>query len=364
MQHFNDEAPSGRSLDADPTSNDLLRRVDGRIGRITLNRPKALNALTPGMLRALSAALTDWADDDSIAAVVVDGAGDRGLCAGGDIRLIASMTAPQAARFWREEYATDLQTSRFAKPYIAIMDGITMGGGVGISAHGSVRVVTERSRVAMPEVRIGLAPDVGGALLLARAPGELGLHLGLTAGIMTGADAILCGFADHYVASARLDAMRAALVSSTETPEAVVQDFAESPPAAPLAEDRNWIDDCYSAGSVAGILERLASSRSDAAASARAEILSMSPTSVAVTFAAIRSARTLGSLELVLEQDLRVSTALFDRPDLAEGIRAQVVDKDRSPRWNPGTLNEVMPHTVRAILTGDARPWIDPRSSI
>ena len=341
MQHFSDEGP------------DLLRRVDGRIGRITLNRPKALNALTPGMLRALSAALTEWQDDDSIEAVVVDGAGERGLCAGGDIRLIASMSAPDAARFWREEYATDLQTNRFAKPYIAIMDGITMGGGVGISAHGSVRIVTERSRVAMPEVRIGLAPDVGGSLLLARAPGELGLHLGLTAGIMTGADAILCGFADHYVDSAKLDALRAALVSSAQDPEAVVQDFAEQPPDAPLTEHRAWIDDCYSAESVAGILDRLASSGSGAAASVRSEILAMSPTSVAVTLAAIRGARTLGSLDRVLEQDLRVSTALFTRPDLAEGIRAQVIDKDRTPRWNPATIDDVTPETVAAILGGD-----------
>ncbi|MET0713662.1 MAG: enoyl-CoA hydratase/isomerase family protein, partial [Mycetocola sp.] len=183
----------------DLLSGDLLQRVDGRVGRITLNRPDAINALTPAMLHALSAALTDWAENDRIEAVVLDGAGARGLCAGGDIRLIASMSAPQAARFWREEYAIDLQTSRFPKPYIAIMDGITMGGGVGISAHGSVRIVTERSRVAMPEVRIGLAPDVGGSLLLARTPGELGTHLGLTAGTMTGPDAILCGFADHYV---------------------------------------------------------------------------------------------------------------------------------------------------------------------
>jgi enoyl-CoA hydratase len=332
------------------SSKDLLRRVDGRIGRITLNRPRALNALTPAMLHALSAALTDWAEDDSIEAVVLDGAGERGLCAGGDIRLIASMSAPEAARFWREEYATDLQTSRFPKPYVAIMDGITMGGGVGISAHGSVRVVTERSRVAMPEARIGLAPDVGGSLLLAHAPGELGIHLGLTAGTMTGPDAILCGFADYYVNSAKLDAMQAALASSGEKPEAVVQSFAERPPAAPLAEHREWIDACYSGDSVSEILNRLASSGIDAAASARAEILAMSPTSVVVTLAAIRRADALGSLQLVLEQDLQVSTALFARPDLAEGIRAQVLDKDRSPRWNPATIDAVLPHTVRSIL--------------
>jgi enoyl-CoA hydratase len=337
------------------SSNDLLRRVDGRIGRITLNRPHALNALTPSMLRALSDALTGWEADDRIEAVVLDGAGERGLCAGGDIHLIASMTGQEAARFWREEYATDLQTSRFPKPYIAIMDGITMGGGVGISAHGSVRVVTERSRVAMPEVRIGLAPDVGGSLLLARAPGELGVHLGLTAGTMTGADAILCGFADYYLDSVKLDALRAALASSAEEPEAVVQAFAESPPAAPLAEHRKWIDACYSADSVAEILDRLASAGSDAAASARSGILAMSPTSVAVTLAAVRRAGVLGSLERVLEQDLQVSTALFARPDLAEGIRAQIVDKDRSPRWEPDTIDRVIPHTVRSILGTEER---------
>jgi enoyl-CoA hydratase len=351
VQPFSDEAP-------DAGSGDLLRWIDGRIGRITLNRPNALNALTPAMLHELSAALTDWAGDDRVAAVVIDGAGERGLCAGGDIRLIASMSATDAARFWREEYATDLWTSRFPKPYIAIMDGITMGGGVGISAHGSVRVVTERSRVAMPEVRIGLAPDVGGSLLLARAPGQLGVHLGLTARTMSGADAILCGFADYYVTSGRLDSLRAALTTSAEEPEAVVQGFAEGVPPAPLAEHREWIDACYSGNSVADIVDRLASFGSDAAASARAEILAMSPTSVAVTLAAIRRAGHLGSLELVLEQDLQVSTALFARPDLAEGIRAQILDKDRSPLWNPATLDAVRMHTVRAIL-GTDRQSID-----
>lgn len=354
---------SDDALSAPSDSDSLLRRVDGRIGRITLNRPDALNALTPEMLRELSAALTEWADDDRIDAVVIDGAGERGLCAGGDIRLIASMTAPEAARFWRQEYATDLQTSRFPKPYVAIMDGITMGGGVGISAHGSVRIVTERSRVAMPEVRIGLAPDVGGSLLLARAPGELGIHLGLTAGTMTGADAVLCGFADYYVNSAKLGALRTALASSGQRPEAVVQEFAEQLPAAPLAEHREWIDACYSGDSVSAILDRLASAGNDAAASARAEILAMSPTSVAVTLAAIRRAGVLDSLDLVLEQDLHVSTALFARPDLAEGIRAQVIDKDRTPRWNPATLDAVRLHTVRAIL-GTDRLSIDRDISI
>jgi enoyl-CoA hydratase len=356
VQPFIDEVPAGDSAD-------LLRRIDGRVGRITLNRPHALNALTPAMLRSLSLALTEWLDDDRVDAVVLDGAGDRGLCAGGDIRLIASMSAPDAARFWREEYATDLQTSRFPKPYIAIMDGITMGGGVGISAHGSVRIVTERSRVAMPEVRIGLAPDVGGSLLLARAPGGLGLHLGLTAGTMTGADAILCGFADHYVRSAKLPALTAALASSAEHPEAVVREFAERPPSPPLEEHRGWIDACYSAPSVAGVLDRLAADGSDAAASARSDILSMSPTAVAVTFTAIHRAGVLGSLDLVLEQDLRVSTALFALPDLAEGIRAQVLDKDRMPRWNPATLDGVRTHTVRSVL-GTDRQSIDRGISI
>ncbi|WP_411722418.1 enoyl-CoA hydratase/isomerase family protein [Mycetocola sp.] len=355
MEHFRDEVPG--------SSGDLLRRVEGRIGRITLNRPNALNALTPDMLRALSAALTEWADDDRVEAVLLDGAGDRGLCAGGDIRLIASMTAPDAARFWREEYATDLQSSRFPKPYVAIMDGITMGGGVGISAHGSVRVVTERSRVAMPEVRIGLAPDVGGSLLLAQAPGELGIHLGLTARTMTGPDAILCGFADHYVDSAQLDSLRAALVSSAEAPEAVVRSFANRPPEAPLGREREWIDACYSADSVPEILDRLASAGTGAAATARSDILAMSPTSVAVTLAAIRRAGALGSLELVLEQDLRVSTALFGRPDFAEGIRAQMIDKDRSPRWDPATIDAVRLHTVRSIL-GTDKPSIDRGISI
>ncbi len=183
-------------------NEDVLVTVDRGIGLITLNRPKAINSLTHSMVKAMSPALADWAHNDDINAVVVDGAGDRGLCAGGDIVMLhhsARGDGSEARQFWHDEYVLNAQIGRFSKPYVALMDGIVMGGGVGVGAHGSVRVVTDTTKMAMPEVGIGLIPDVGGTLILSRAPGLLGLHAALTGAPFGAADAIAMGFADHFV---------------------------------------------------------------------------------------------------------------------------------------------------------------------
>ncbi len=189
-------------------SEELVRvRVEGRTGVLTLNRPKALNALTHSMVGTIAAALDRWERDPEVAAVVLTGAGERGLCAGGDIRSIhedARAGGQASAAFWRDEYRLNARIARYPKPYVAIMDGIVMGGGVGVAAHGSVRIVTEGSKVAMPETGIGFVPDVGGTYLLALAPGELGTHLALTGAVMGPGDALLCGFADHFVERAQL----------------------------------------------------------------------------------------------------------------------------------------------------------------
>ncbi|MGV9881586.1 enoyl-CoA hydratase/isomerase family protein [Streptomyces sp. NPDC003006] len=321
----------------------VLVRREGRAGHLVLNRPRAINALDHAMVRLMDDALTAWQDDESVATVVLTGAGERGLCAGGDIRSIhddvrAGGGAASAA-FWHDEYRLNARIARYRKPYVAVMDGIVMGGGVGVSAHGSVRVVTERSRVAMPETGIGFIPDVGGTYLLTRTPGELGTHLALTATAVGAGDAVLCGLADHFVPSERLEEFTAAL-ADTEAPEAVRR-YARPVPAGELAAHREWIDHCYAADTVEDIVDRLHASGDRHAKEAAETILTKSPTSLKVTLAALRRARELPSLEAVLAQEYRVSCAALGSPDLPEGIRAQVVDKDHRPRWSPAGLEQV-----------------------
>ncbi|MGW0536771.1 enoyl-CoA hydratase/isomerase family protein [Streptomyces sp. NPDC003032] len=321
----------------------VLVRREGRAGHLVLNRPRAINALDHAMVRLMDDALTAWQDDESVATVVLTGAGERGLCAGGDIRSIhddvrAGGGAASAA-FWHDEYRLDARIARYRKPYVAVMDGIVMGGGVGVSAHGSVRVVTERSRVAMPETGIGFVPDVGGTYLLTRTPGELGTHLALTGTAVGAGDAVLCGLADHYVRSERLEEFTAAL-ADIEAPEAVRR-YADMVPAGELAAHREWIDHCYAADTVEEIVDRLHASGDRHAKEAAETILTKSPTSLKVTLAALRRARELPSLEAVLAQEYRVSCAALGSPDLPEGIRAQVVDKDHRPRWSPAGLEQV-----------------------
>ncbi|NBE51847.1 enoyl-CoA hydratase/isomerase family protein [Streptomyces boluensis] len=320
----------------------VLVEVRGRAGHLTLNRPKALNALNHIMARRIDDALTEWEHDPRIDSVVISGAGERGLCAGGDIRSIhddARSGGMASAEFWYDEYRLNARIARYPKPYVALMDGIVMGGGVGISAHGSVRVATERSRIAMPETGIGFVPDVGGTWLLSRAPGELGTHLALTGAPVGAADARLCGLVDHFVPSSRLPAVLDALADTTAN-EAVGL-YATEPPTGELADQRDWIDSCYSADTVEEIVRRLLDTGVAAAKEAAGTIFTKSPTALKVTLAALRSARELGSLERVLEQEYRIACTALSSPDLVEGIRAQVVDKDRDPRWSPPTLAEV-----------------------
>ncbi|MBO1419958.1 enoyl-CoA hydratase/isomerase family protein [Streptomyces sp. FH025] len=326
--------------------------LEGTVGRIVLNRPRALNSLTHGMITTLRATLDDWATDDRVRAVVLTGAGERGLCAGADIRAMhddARAGGADTRAFFRDEYRLNALIARYPKPYVAVMDGITMGGGVGLSAHGAVRIVTERSAVAMPETRIGLVPDVGGSHLLARAPGELGTHLGLTSVSMGPGDALLCGFADYYVPSARIPELLDALTHGGD-PAATAAAHAEPAPPAVLAAQRGWIDACYAADTAEEIVERLLDSGVPEAKEAAELVLANSPTAVKVTLAALRRARALPSLEAALDQEYRVSCAALDGHDLVEGIRAQVIDKDRNPRWSPAALAGVTAADVDRFL--------------
>ncbi|MEU5536157.1 enoyl-CoA hydratase/isomerase family protein [Streptomyces sp. NPDC020362] len=335
------------------TEEPVLLHTAGRAAHITLNRPKAINALSHPMVRRIDEALTAWEHDPAVETVVVTGAGERGLCAGGDIRAVHDDArdgdGTASAAFWRDEYRLNARIARYPKPYVALMDGIVMGGGVGISAHGSVRVVTERSRVAMPETGIGFVPDVGGTYLLALTPGELGTHLALTGAQIGAGDALLCGLADHYLPSTGLDAF---VDDLAEMPvRDALRRHVQPPPQGELAARREWIDACYAAGTVEEIVQRLLAHGDPAAKEAAETLLTRSPTSVKVTLAALLRARRLGPLERVLDQEYRVSCAALSTHDLVEGIRAQVVDKDRNPRWSPATLAEVTDADVERFFT-------------
>ncbi|WP_411104577.1 enoyl-CoA hydratase/isomerase family protein [Streptomyces sp. cmx-4-9] len=320
----------------------VLFEIRGGTGVITLNRPRALNALTHPMVRQMDAALAAWEQDPDVQQVLVRGAGERGLCAGGDIRAIhddAKAGTTASVAFWYDEYRLNARIARYPKPYVALMDGIVMGGGVGVSAHGSVRIVTERSRVAMPETGIGFVPDVGGTYLLGRAPGGLGTHLALTGAAVGAADAMLCGLADHFVPAERIEEFTEALAGGPAT-EAVAR-YAAPPAPGDLAARRPWIDHCYAADSVEEIVDRLLGHGDPAAKETAETILAKSPTALKVTLAALRRAGAPRTLERVLAQEFRVSCRALGRPDLVEGIRAQVVDKDRRPRWSPAELAAV-----------------------
>ena len=335
------------SEDAAPAEVLFERR--GRLGVVTLNRPRAVNALTAGMAAAMLEQLTLWADDDTVAAVLVRGAGDRGLCAGGDIVAIYRDMldgGDATADFWAGEYRLNALISGYPKPYVAFMDGLVLGGGVGISAHGSVRIVTERTRMGMPETTIGFVPDVGGTLLLSRSPGESGTHAALTGAHLSGADALFLRLADHFVPSASLAELELAL--EAEPVDAAVARFVEDAPSSVLAAQQEWIDACYSSDDAEEILRRLRTAGGEAADAADT-IESKSPTAVKVALASLRRVKGL-SLEEALEQEYRVGLRFLTGPDFREGIRAQVVDKDRDPHWQPASLAEVSRDDVESYF--------------
>ena len=352
-------APTGTTDHSDAGSGgaDVLFEQRGRLGVITLNRPRSVNALTSGMVDLLLRQLRAWAGDDRIAAVLVQGAGGRGLCAGGDIVAIykdmlhgGAATGTGTAGFWQVEYRLNSLIARYPKPYVALMDGLVLGGGVGISAHGSLRVVTERTRMGMPETTIGFAPDVGGTYLLSRAPGETGTHAALTGAHLGAGDALFLGLADHFVQSQ--DLPRLAVALEDESPEDAVARFASEAPASVLAGQREWIDACYASDEAEDIVARLrgwAGPGREEAAEAADTIEAKSPTSVKVTLAALRRAAHL-TLDEVLAQEYRAGIRFLAGPDFREGIRAQVVDKDRNPQWKPATLAEVTPVQVERFF--------------
>ncbi len=335
-------------------SDEVLVRREGRAGRITMNRPAALNALTLGMVRQIWAALTAWADDPAVHLVLLDGAGGKALCAGGDVRSLYDSRTDGSAHpraFWSEEYRLNALIGRYPKPYVAIQDGIVMGGGIGLSGHARHRVVTERSRLAMPETGIGLIPDVGGTWLLAHAPGEAGIYLGLTGEAMGAADAIHARFADVLVPSANLPQLVERLTDAKGGPvKDVIAAVAEAPGPSPLAAWSGEIDRLFCGASVEAMLEALAATPGEWAQKAAAALAQKSPKSLKLTLAAVCNARGLGSLEAALNVEYRLCVRLFEDGEFIEGVRALIVDKDRSPKWSPPRLVDVSSELVAAYL--------------
>lgn len=340
----------------------MLVRRDGAVTRITLNRPRAINAFNLEMADAVCAALETAARDGS-GAVLLDGAGERGFCGGGDVKFLSSGGVAAGVAFLRREYQADYAVGASSVPVVGIMHGITMGGGIGLGGHAAVRVVTEHSQLAMPEVRIGIAPDVGGHLLLAGAPGRLGELLAITAGSMTAGDAIALGFADHLVPTAGL-ADLAARLGAGEAPAGAVAAVAAPAPDAPLLAAREWFDPIAEAalGDAAEVIadpvtaaQRLiqgleAAGRPEARETA-ATARRMNPASIAVTLAQLARTRHEGlGLADVLRDDLRVLGRMIGRPNFAEGVRAQLVDKDGAPKWSPARVEDLDRAEISAII--------------
>ena len=322
----------------------------GRIGRLLLNRPKALNALDLGMIRALSAALAGWRDDAAVEAVVIDSASDRAFCAGGDIRAIRGHAiageTEDVERFFAEEYELNAQIAEFPKPYIALVDGICMGGGIGVSVHGRVRVTTEGGLFAMPETAIGMFPDIGATYFLPRLPDHLGIFLGLTGMRVSGADAVHVGLGTHFVPRAALADLRSDL---PRLGASAVERHAQSLPPFSLEPHRDTINRCFAADSVSAILARLEEEGSGWARETVATLRGMSPSALCWSLAAIRRGATL-SLRDALAAELRLTRHVTAHPDFAEGVRAMVVDKDRRPRWTPARVEDVDPAAIAAML--------------
>jgi enoyl-CoA hydratase len=330
---------------------DLIITKQGRTGHATLNRPKALNAVTHQMLLDLETAMTDWTTDETIDLLLIDAVGDRAFCAGGDIvDLYAEGIKGRdemARKFWRDEYRINAAIVAYSKPFVAVMDGIVMGGGVGISAHGSHRIVTERTMFAMPECAIGIIPDVGGSLLLARMPGHCGEYAGLTGARLSGADCIYAGLADFYVPSDKLEALKAALFITGDP--TVIGQFSETPPTSSLELNISEINELFGKPSIADIESALATATSEFAINASKGLQRGAPLAIMSALKIIHTARVDDDMALALRNEYRFVTNAVKSGEFIEGVRAAVIDKDRSPTWKYPTFDSVPVELIAAL---------------
>ena len=339
----------------DQAEPSVVARIEGRAGTILMNRPRALNALDQGMIDALADAAARFRGDPAVDLVVLEGAGGRAFCAGGDVRAIRSAAlagdAATIERFFASEYALNRMIAEYPKPWISLIDGVCMGGGIGVSVHGSHRVVTEQAMLAMPETAIALFPDVGTSHVLPRLPGAggaMGRWLALTGARLHGAEAVEAGLATHHVPRERLGALRAALPAGDA---GAVERHAAAVPPGPVEAVRAAVERAFAPDDAASILAALAAEDTEWAEAQAAALRRASPTSVAVTLELLRRGAAM-DLPACLAMELALTRAVTAHPDFAEGVRAVLVDKDNAPRWSPPAIGAVDPAAVRAMFGG------------
>jgi enoyl-CoA hydratase len=341
------------------TDTDILFERRGAAGIVTLNRPQALNAVTHGMVRALAAKLAEWAKDEGVTRIVITAAGERAFSAGGDIRALYELGKAgrhgEALQFWRDEYMLNTLIKRYPKPYIALIDGIVMGGGVGVSIHGSHRVAGDKFQFAMPEVGIGFFPDVGATWFLPRLPGEIGTYCALTGERLKNADAVRTGIVTHYVGSSRFPALLEALAEN-EPPDAVLDSFGEKLGIGPLWLYRQALDRLFAPDRVEDILAALDreaishSTEAGWAGATAAAIRGKSPLSLKIALAQLRRGREWSFTDC-MKAEFRIVSRIIYGHDFHEGVRAVIIDKDNAPRWNPPRLNQVLEADIDRYFT-------------
>jgi enoyl-CoA hydratase len=333
---------------------DLIVRREGGAGVIRLNRPKAINAMTLEMSLGIDAALDRFETDPEVGVIVLEGAGERGLCAGGDIRGLyeSSRVGGDLGKvFWRQEYIMNARIAKYPKPYVAFMDGLVMGGGVGLSAHASHRIVTDRTKLAMPEVGLGFFPDVGGTWLLSHAPGEIGTYFALTGQTMNGPDAIHARFADAVVPAAKWPDLREALTmlragATAADVSKIINGCGTGETAGPVAAMQAKIDALFAFDRMEDIVAALEHDGSEFAQATLKTLGEKSPRGMVVTLKLLRLAREARSLEDCLVREYRAALEVFRSDDFREGVRAAVIDKDRNPKWSPPRIEDVTPGMV------------------
>jgi enoyl-CoA hydratase len=346
--------------DAAVTEGDLIARREGSVGVIRLNRPKAINAVTLEMFHDIDKALDAFEADPAVTVIILEGAGERGLCAGGDIRALwesSKVKGDLGKILWRDEYILNARIKKFPKPYVSFMDGIVMGGGVGLSAHASHRVVTEKTKLAMPEVGLGFFPDVGGTFLLSRSPGEIGTYFGLTGQTMNGPDAVHAKFADTVVSASKLPALREALTKLSPGVTAagvtkLIAGFSTGETAGPVAATQAKVDALFAHDRMEDIIEALTRDGSDFAQATLKTLGEKSPRGMVVALKLLRLARKTATLEECLVREYRAALEVFASDDFREGVRAAVIDKDRSPKWSPPRIADVTPEMVAPYFAG------------
>ncbi|WP_271438175.1 enoyl-CoA hydratase/isomerase family protein [Pontixanthobacter luteolus] len=339
-------------------TDDILIHTHGRVGHISLNRPKAIHALTLDMCHAMSAALAKWADDDAIEAVILDHAEGRGFCAGGDINLLRKSALEDGGvkgrQFFHDEYQLNHQMMTYPKPIVAFMDGITMGGGVGIALPAKFRVATENTRFAMPETGIGLFPDVGGGWHLSRLGGRLGQFLALTGARLDGAECLWAGLATHYLPSEMLADAKARIIEKPGRISGVMAEMPGSPPKARIEENADKIAKHFASDRLEDILASLEAdvenNGSEWAAKERDTLGTKSPQTLKVALRLLAESAKLNSFEDNMRMEYRIGSRVLLRPDFAEGVRAVIVDKTHDPKWTPATPEEVSEELLDSIF--------------